>query len=76
MIIKLRPFSTPNFVMQEMPPGSRIEGFKELPSYPLRDVPAEDLAEMCDEFRAEVFRKAGKADPALPAPPIVEQGEK
>lgn len=49
--------------MQEMPPGSRSEGFKESPSYPLKDVPAEDLAEMCDAFRAEVFRKAGKADP-------------
>jgi hypothetical protein len=65
--IKLRPFMTPNFVLQELSPGSRSEGYQQGPSYPLSDVPAEDLAAMCDEFRAEIFRKAGKTDPTPPA---------
>jgi hypothetical protein len=67
MKIKLKPFMTPNFVIQDMPRGSRSDGFKEAPSYPLKDVPTEDLAAMCDAFRAEIFRKAGKPDPTPPA---------
>lgn len=67
MKIKLRPFIVPNFVLLETGVGRRQDGFKESPSYPLKDVPAEDLAQLCDEFRAEVFRKAGKIDPTKEA---------
>lgn len=64
MQIKLKPFQTPNFAIQEVPPTTRQEGFTAAPSWPLSDVDAPTLAQMCDEFRAEVFRKAGKDDPS------------
>ena len=54
---------TPNFVIAEMPPRPRQEGFQEAPSWPLAEVDAETLDQMWDEFRAGIFRKAGKSDP-------------
>ena len=33
------------------------------PKWALAEVDAETLATMCEDFRKEVFRKAGKADP-------------
>lgn len=65
MTIELLGFTVPNYVIQKMPPRPRQEGFTEAPKYPLVEVPAEDLASLCDHFRSEVFRKAGKTDPAL-----------
>ncbi len=64
MNIKLKPFNVPNFALQQMPAGHR----NDVPSYPLKDIPAEDLAELCDTFRAEIFRKAGKTDPECHTP--------
>jgi hypothetical protein len=64
MKIDLLGFTVPNFVLVKMPPRSRQEGIVEGPKYALVDVPAEDLALLCDHFRLEVFRKAGKEDPA------------
>lgn len=61
--VELRPFSVPNFVIQVMAPGKRQDGFKEAPSYALSELDADTLSEMCDEFRAEIFKKAGKEDP-------------
>jgi hypothetical protein len=64
MKIELLGFTVPNFVIQKMPARPRQEGFVEAPKYALADVPAEDLAALCDRFRSEVFRKARKVDPA------------
>ena len=64
MKIELIGFMTPNFVIQRMPPRPRQAGFHEAPKYALSEVPAEELARLCDDFRAEVFDKAGKPDPA------------
>lgn len=36
----------------------------EAPKYALSKLTAETLAELCDQFRAEVFKKAGIIDPA------------
>lgn len=63
MKIKLRPFSIPNFVIQEMPPRTKQEGFSNAPSYYLSEVDAETLSDMCDKFREEIFKKAQKEDP-------------
>ncbi len=63
MKIELRGFTVPNFVIQVVPPRPRQEGFTEAPKYALAEIPAEDLASLCDDFRAAVFAKAGKADP-------------
>ncbi len=37
---------------------------QEAPKWHIGDVDAETLAEQCDRFRADIFAKAGKADPA------------
>jgi hypothetical protein len=63
MQIELLPFSTPNFVLQKMAPRLRQEGLVEVSSYHLRELDAKTLAGLCDQFRRDVFAKAGKADP-------------
>jgi len=63
--IALKPFSTPNFVLLNFPAGERQHGFKESPTVPLSEVDADSLAKLCDDFREEIFRKAGKRDPAF-----------
>ena len=64
MKIDLIPFTVPNFVTGVMPPKSRQEGpYVDSPKWALADVPEEDLSKLCDNFRAEVFSKAGKTDP-------------
>lgn len=64
MKVELRPFMVPNFVIQVTPAAPRQQGLREAPCYSLDEVDADTLARMCDEFRAAVFAKAGKADPA------------
>lgn len=61
--LKLKPFTTPNFAMVEMPPRPREEGMKELPSLALETLDAETLEALCIQFRADIFKKAGKTDP-------------
>ena len=63
MKIKLKPFSAPNYVVQVIPPRKRQDGLLNGYNYPLKEVPAEALSIMCDEFRKEVFAKAEKKDP-------------
>lgn len=63
MKLKLQPFTVPNFVSAEMPPGRRQDGIKDAPKWELRDLSAETLAELCDEFRRAVFQKAERPDP-------------
>jgi len=63
MKIQFRQWVVPSFCVQELPPRPRQDGLKDAPSWALSEVDADVLAQMCDDFRAEVFRKAGKADP-------------
>ena len=65
MLIGVQPWMTPNYVIGKMPPRPRQEGFHEGPKWALSEVEADVLAALCDQFRAEVFEKAGKPDPAL-----------
>lgn len=65
MKIELNPFVTPSFVSEKSKPRNRGEGFKINPSWPLSEVDADTLAQLCDDWRVEVFRKAGKVDPEL-----------
>jgi hypothetical protein len=66
MKIELNPWQVPNYVIGKMHSTRRQDGFNPdaAPKWALADVDAETLAAQCDQFRAEVFRKAGKADPA------------
>lgn len=61
----LQPMTVPNYVIQHMPPGKRDEGFREAPKYALSELDANTLSLLCDEFRANVFQKAGIKDPRL-----------
>lgn len=61
---RIRPFTVPNFVTEIRPPRPRQEGPKFEEGIPLNELAAETLAELCDHFRAEVFKKAGRKDPA------------
>jgi hypothetical protein len=48
----------PNFVTLDLAGCVHEE-----PTVPLKAVDAETLSKMCDEFRAAIFKKAGKKDP-------------
>lgn len=61
--VELQPFQTPNFVLAVPKPRKREEGMKEATSYPLSDLDALTLHKLCEQFRDEVFRKAGKEQP-------------
>lgn len=62
--LKLQPMSVPNYVITVMPPRERQEGMIESPKFHLRELDPEVLAELCDEFRRNVFAKAEKKDPS------------
>jgi len=58
--IELHPFQVPNFVRQVMPARPKQDGFQELPAIPLSELSDATLEAMCDEFRRNVFAKAGR----------------
>lgn len=64
--VQLQPFPVPNCVLAT-PPLRRAEDedlfYVEVPGFPLKEVAADTLASMCDEFRLAVFAKAGKTPP-------------
>jgi hypothetical protein len=60
--IELRPFTVPNYVIHKADPIRKLVGFIEAPKSHLSELDADTLSALCDEFRAEVFRKAGKKD--------------
>ena len=64
--VELQPFQTPNFVRAVGKPGAKQDGMQELPCYPLSDLDPLTLDRLCDEFRKEVFKKAGKVPPPGP----------
>jgi hypothetical protein len=67
MNVELSPWIVPNFVSAKMPPRPRQDGFNPdaVPKWSLAELDVNTLARQCDDFRAEVFRKAGKPDPSI-----------
>jgi hypothetical protein len=63
MIVKFRRWATPNFAQMVTPAKPRQEGWYANGSVHVRDIPVEDLALLCAQFRADVFEKAGRVDP-------------
>jgi len=61
--LELEPWQTPNFVRIKMPPRTRQEGISFDDGISIKYVDPEVLAAQCDNFRKEVFKKAGKIDP-------------
>lgn len=60
--VELQPFQAPNFVRSVPKEGERGEG----DCYPLSALDANTLDKLCDDFRREVFRKAGQQQPPVP----------
>jgi hypothetical protein len=63
--VELKPFNVPSFVFIGTPPRSREEGVKFDSGIALRDVSAETLEKLCEEFTNAVFKKAGKHRPPI-----------
>lgn len=61
--VELQPFMVPNFVRPVSKPGKREDGLAETGAYPLSDLDSITLDRLCEQFRSEVFRKAGKEQP-------------
>lgn len=79
--INLLPFDVPDFVMEkrEPAPAPAAPALPESAARPIRhaitlhlkEMPAETLSKMCDEYRKEVFKKAGKTDPESIVKPTI-----
>ena len=54
--VAIKPFSAPNYAVRAVHDST-------LPNIDLRDIPADTLAAMADEWRVALFAKAGKVDP-------------
>lgn len=60
MEIKLKPFQSPNDVVED------VTGLKFEPRiYSLDMLEARTLSDLCDQFRKDIFQKAGKSDPRI-----------
>lgn len=57
--VELEPIRTPNFILKAN--RSYIKGDEQ--SIAVGELSADTLSELCDEFRAGLFAKAGKKDP-------------
>jgi hypothetical protein len=55
--VKLVPFSVPNFVLVDRSERGDLDSETK---FKLADLAPETLDAMCEEFRSEVFKKAGK----------------
>jgi len=62
--VKIKDFRVPNFVVRE---GTEGEENESAGSIPLSDLSPNDLETLCDTFRRDVFKKAGKSRPPQPA---------
>lgn len=58
--IEVKPFTTPNFVLVVTEQGEAMQT-----SVKLCQIDESTLSMLCDGFRAEIFKKAGKKDPRL-----------
>jgi hypothetical protein len=63
--VELKDFAVPNFVIPVGKTGKKEDGPDFTDGIPLRDLEANVLSQLCDNFRAEVFRKAERQDPRL-----------
>lgn len=61
--VELEPFSVPNFVRLKQKEG-KTQDSSELACYSLSKFDADTLLSLCEDFKQEVFRKAGKTIPA------------
>lgn len=62
MTVKLSPFAVPREVLAQTG-RVVIDGMEYCPKYRLEEVDADELSELCHEFRRNVFKLAKKTDP-------------
>ena len=60
VMIEIKPFSIPSFLVLKADQGETT-----VASVKLSEVEESTLSALCDEFRAGVFKAAGKTDPHL-----------
>lgn len=65
LYVELKPFTVPNFVRAV---SNSLDADDETVAYPLSSLDASTLDRLCDQFRDEVFKKAGKQQPPSAAP--------
>ena len=75
--VKLNGFDVPEYVFPEGKVLPRQAGLVMSQKWGLSELDENTLSELCDKFRADVFAKAGKADPKLKttqnnSPPLIE----
>lgn len=63
--LDVQPFTTPNFVRLAVDSG---DATKEGYPVSIKELDAETLERLCEQFREDVFTKAGKRDPANDRP--------
>lgn len=66
--IKLQPIKPPNYIIAEPAPrrSTSMTETTEPPKFALADLSVETLSELCEQFRVDVFKKAGKPLPPKP----------
>lgn len=62
--VAIQPFSIPHFVRRDKKAAAAGDPDAEA-AFELSAVDAMTLSALCDQFRADVFKKAGKTDPRL-----------
>lgn len=62
--IDIQPFTIPNFVRRDKKTAGPGDPDAEA-AFELAAVDAQTLSTLCDQFRADIFKKAGKTDPRL-----------
>lgn len=63
--MEIKDFTVPNFVVPITALGERQDGITFSDGIPLSDLDSETLEQLCTNFRASVFKKAGKPLPKL-----------
>lgn len=61
--IELIPFSVPNYALLKQKPKDRHAGFVGPIEISLSDIDSYTLLKLCDNFKKEIFAKAGKSHP-------------
>jgi hypothetical protein len=59
--IPIKPFVVPSYVSA----AESVDVVRKDTNFPLSEVDADALSQLCDDWRAAVFKKAGKDDPRL-----------
>lgn len=69
VLVEIEPFYAPDYVcVSNMSLANVVETTAPKPTIPLSALDSDALWALCDEFRAAVFRKAGKELPPDPQP--------